>query len=441
MPWLFVTRELTRQETINGIMSGDNCCPELPDLDSALADLPWSDVKRMAIHLHRSLTLSILDQIQEDRSRTAERRIYSMELWLKNDLKASWAKVVEALRKTEQSHLANKLESQYCALDPGQEVRESCISDDTNDLAEAMPTPPTARKTSTAPDQQCVTNADRGSLALVRDSNEKEFSDPHFLTTHTVTNVSVNSRVVKSSDNDTAAPHTTALGSSQADRLHEHSTYDYTSQNSEQSSGVALNSGAALASQNQTSQDNAGHQCVTPQDSHNISAHHHPDSYYQNMVSHSLQPSFNYQGSIIDKSKCLGQGSYGAVYQATCGQFSFAAKIMSRSLSSHASTSLEQFHQLFSLLTHPNVVQYLTVLFDSETRHPVLLMELYEENLTVFMERSPAPLPYHTQLKFSHDITLALVFLHSKCLIHKNLSSNNVLFVAQSSKCHRLWYV
>ena len=47
-------------------------CPQLAALDSALAHLPWSDVKRVAIHLHHSLTLSVLDQIEEDNTKAAE---------------------------------------------------------------------------------------------------------------------------------------------------------------------------------------------------------------------------------------------------------------------------------------------------------------------------------------------------------------------------------
>ena len=58
---------------------------------------------------------------------------------------------------------------------------------------------------------------------------------------------------------------------------------------------------------------------------------------------------------------------------------------------------------------------------------PVLLMELCDESLTRFLERSPGPLPYHTQLNISHDIALAVVYLHTNGLYHRDLSSNNIL--------------
>ena len=89
----------------------------------------------------------------------------------------------------------------------------------------------------------------------------------------------------------------------------------------------------------------------------------------------------------------------------------------------------EECH-LLSLARHPNIVQYLATHRDPETRLPVLLMELCDESLTGFLERSPCPLPYHTQLNISHDIAMALVYLHSNGLIHRDLTGNNVLMIA-----------
>ena len=92
--------------------------PQLSDLDLALSRLPWSEIKRMAIHLHHTMTLPVLDQVEEDRSKTAERRIYCMDLWLKSDTDASWMKVVIALKNIDQNHLAKLVESSYCACLP-----------------------------------------------------------------------------------------------------------------------------------------------------------------------------------------------------------------------------------------------------------------------------------------------------------------------------------
>ena len=63
------------------------------------------------------------------------------------------------------------------------------------------------------------------------------------------------------------------------------------------------------------------------------------------------------------------------------------------------------------------------------TRLPVLLMELCNQSLTTFLEQSPRQLSYHIQINICHDIALALVYLHSNGLIHRDLTGNNVLMI------------
>jgi serine/threonine protein kinase len=56
-------------------------------------------------------------------------------------------------------------------------------------------------------------------------------------------------------------------------------------------------------------------------------------------------------------------------------------------------------------------------------------MELMDDSLTHFLESSTQPIPYHIQVNFCHDITLALSFLHSNNIVHRDLSGNNVLLI------------
>ena len=146
---------------------------------------------------------------------------------------------------------------------------------------------------------------------------------------------------------------------------------------------------------------------------------------------------FTYHNIELYKSESLGSGSYGWVCKAKCDGLLCAAKIMHPTLfdlrSSGADSSLPKFHEeycLLSLARHPNVVQYLDSYNDPDTRLPVLLMELCDQSLTTFLERSPGPLSYHIQLNICHDIALALVYLHSNGLIHRDLTGNNVLMIA-----------
>ena len=149
------------------------------------------------------------------------------------------------------------------------------------------------------------------------------------------------------------------------------------------------------------------------------------------------QTQFAYHNIQLYKSESLGSGSYGGVCKAKCDGLLCAAKIMHPTLfdlrdpgtDSYLRKFREECH-LLSLARHPNVVQYLATYYDPDTRLPVLLMELCDESLTAFLERSPGPLSYHVQLNICLDIALALVYLHSNALIHRDLTGNNVLMIA-----------
>ena len=148
------------------------------------------------------------------------------------------------------------------------------------------------------------------------------------------------------------------------------------------------------------------------------------------------QEEFGYHNIVLYKSQTLGTGSYGGVCKAKCDSLLCAAKIMHPTLfdlrDPGTTSYLRRFEEecrLLSLARHPNVVQYLATYRDPETHLPVLLMELCDDSLCRFLERSVGPLPYHTELNISHDIALALVYLHTNGLIHRDLTGNNVLMI------------
>ena len=144
----------------------------------------------------------------------------------------------------------------------------------------------------------------------------------------------------------------------------------------------------------------------------------------------------HYRTVQIIKSACLGIGSYGAVYKAICDELPCAAKIIHPTLfetnDPGSRKIVERFDQECEFLSgvrHPHI---LGVSRDPESGLPVLLMELLDGNLTNFLEQSQEPLPYHIQVSLCHDIALALAYLHSNTIIHRDLSSNNVLLIAGS---------
>ena len=143
------------------------------------------------------------------------------------------------------------------------------------------------------------------------------------------------------------------------------------------------------------------------------------------------------------KDDTLGIGSYGKVCRAKCDQLPCAAKIIHETLFDPTAEQLiprgrehrlpirrfEQECEFLNTIRHPNVIQYLGMCRDLDTGLPVLLMELMDDNLTHFLEAA-WQIPYHIQVNICHDITMALTFLHTNGIIHRDLSSNNVLMIS-----------
>lgn len=158
-----------------------------------------------------------------------------------------------------------------------------------------------------------------------------------------------------------------------------------------------------------------------------------------------------FQSVVLDHSNPLGSGHYGNTYQAHCDQLLCAGKLMTPELfeSDHErgwggrggrgkgqgqikrSLVTSFMHEIDNIcwISHPHLVQYLGSHIKADTQLPILIMELCQENLTSFLDKSHGSLFYHKEVSLLHDIALALVFLHAHRIVHGNLSSNNVFIV------------
>lgn len=136
----------------------------------------------------------------------------------------------------------------------------------------------------------------------------------------------------------------------------------------------------------------------------------------------------------ININEALGIGSYGKVVRAKLGRLPCAAKLLHDTMFQFNDPGLQNLIrkfqeecELLSNIDHPNIVKYLGTTRYPRLGRPVLLMELMHESLTKFLERSAGPLPYYSQFNVGYDVALALAYLHSKSIVHRDLSSNNVL--------------
>eukprot|EP00731_Ephydatia_muelleri_P035572 Em0137g4a len=140
-----------------------------------------------------------------------------------------------------------------------------------------------------------------------------------------------------------------------------------------------------------------------------------------------------FQKIRIFKDKEIGRGAYGMVCKAECDGLLCAAKLLHPVLT--CERTVQSFHnecQILSSIKHPNIIQYLGT-HEEGPGNPVLLMELLATSLTALLEESPSspPLPFHTAVNLCHDVSLALAYLHSNDIIHRDLSSNNVLLTKE----------
>ena len=141
------------------------------------------------------------------------------------------------------------------------------------------------------------------------------------------------------------------------------------------------------------------------------------------------------------KNDDLGSGSYGVVCKAMWGQRLCAAKLL-HPIFFHSNdpgivTTRRRFEQECRFLNdmkHPHIVEYLGTSHDPDSGLLVLLMELMDESLTHFLERSQQALAFHIEVDLCHDIAQALAYIHSKDIIHRDLSGNNVLLLAGRAK-------
>ena len=135
----------------------------------------------------------------------------------------------------------------------------------------------------------------------------------------------------------------------------------------------------------------------------------------------------------IFNDQTLSKGAYGRVYLAKSDDLLCAAKMLHPIfIDNELVRRFEQECELLSTLRHPNIVQYIGMYSDPDTKLPVLLMELMDENLTHYLERSSQPVPYHLQVNICHNVASALSFIHANDIIHRDICSHNILLTGNA---------
>ena len=87
--------------------------------------------------------------------------------------------------------------------------------------------------------------------------------------------------------------------------------------------------------------------------------------------------------------------------------------------------------QILQDIRHPNIIQLLGFVLDSGSNVLSIVMERMDSTLTAVLS-DYFPLPFDLQVGVLHDVAVGLNFLHTntKPIIHRDLSSNNILLTS-----------
>ena len=136
------------------------------------------------------------------------------------------------------------------------------------------------------------------------------------------------------------------------------------------------------------------------------------------------------EGVNINFKKELGRGSYATVYQAEWRSLSCVAKVFHDIIfPSHPAETWKQLAREIEFLQHirhPNIVQLLGFT-ETHSKIPSVIMERLDTNLTTLIKEHHSLLSFDVQVCILHDVAVGLNFLHAEPIIHRDLSSNNIL--------------
>ena len=136
------------------------------------------------------------------------------------------------------------------------------------------------------------------------------------------------------------------------------------------------------------------------------------------------------EGVNINLNKELGRGSYATVYQAEWRSLSCVAKVFHAVIfPSYPAETWKQLAREIELLRHirhPNIVQLLGFT-ETHSKIPSVIMERLDTNLTTLIKEHHSLLSFNMQVCILRDVAVGLNFLHEEPIVHRDLSSNNIL--------------
>ena len=139
---------------------------------------------------------------------------------------------------------------------------------------------------------------------------------------------------------------------------------------------------------------------------------------------------------VKETGKEIGVGSYGEVREAYWRGTHCVTKRLHNVFLNIASRQgpnkplmdfISECHT-WSKLRHPNIVQFLGVVFEEGSTLPVLVLEILPTSLRIHLETSSKKdFAIEQKIKVLHHVALGLAYLHGQGQVHRDLSTNNIL--------------
>jgi serine/threonine protein kinase len=132
---------------------------------------------------------------------------------------------------------------------------------------------------------------------------------------------------------------------------------------------------------------------------------------------------------LYDLNDCLGSGSTGDVYKATCkaNMEPVAVKIIRKSTLNRRSESyIRREIQVLSYLDHPNIVRFLGA-YESKDEICIVTEYMDEGSLFDWMEKSSFHMSEEESKSVTSDILNGLQFMHTKGVLHRDIKPENIL--------------
>ena len=132
----------------------------------------------------------------------------------------------------------------------------------------------------------------------------------------------------------------------------------------------------------------------------------------------------------------IGHGAYANVLELEYVGLRCAGKkihdmLLKQGSNTYPVRRFEEECSLLSQVRHPNIVQFLGICFPEDSPAPILVLEFLPLNLTSCIEQYGI-LSKEVSYSIFHDVAVGLCYLHSHIppIIHRDLSSNNVLLAS-----------